>query len=304
VTNGDFERGDFSGWQTTGAVSVTSSARTGSYALTVGSSVALNGDSTASQTFVAPANMSQLSFWYKVVSPNDTVQYDWVAATLTDVAANTTSTVMARTCTNRGLWMQARAPITAGRQYRLTFRVHDDGNANDPTYAVFDDVQLLQSVPGMVLPVVTNGTFETGDLSGWQVSGANVSMLTPSMLGGCKSGTSCVQLGSTAATYGDSTITQKFMAGATASQLSFNYRMSCPGSVATDWITATLTYVDKNNNTITSTILPKTCAKTGAWTPVTTTVAPGTVYTLTITHRDNNSSVDPSYSVVDDVIMQ
>jgi hypothetical protein len=142
ITNGGFESGSLSGWTTTGTTSVVNSgAHTGTYAARTGSTSATNGDSSISQTFTAPTGTSALSFWYAVSCP-DTVTYDWVTATVKDNTTGTTTTVLAKTCTNTGAWTQVTGSVTAGHSYTLTLTSHDDNYAGDPTYCKFDDVTM------------------------------------------------------------------------------------------------------------------------------------------------------------------
>ena len=108
----------------------------------MGSANPFNGDSSIRQTFTAPAGTGHtLTFWYRVVC-TDSVTYDWATATLKDNTTNTTTTVLARTCTNNGTWVQKSASLTGGHSYTLTLIDHDDNWASppDPTYTLYDDV--------------------------------------------------------------------------------------------------------------------------------------------------------------------
>jgi hypothetical protein len=142
IVNGGFETGDLTGWTIGGATSISTTAHTGTYSAQVGSSSPFNGDSSISQAFTAPASTGHtLSFWYRVVC-TDTVTYDWATATLKDNTTNTTTTVLARTCTNNGTWVQKSVTLTGGHNYTLTLIDHDDNwtNPPDPTYTLYDDI--------------------------------------------------------------------------------------------------------------------------------------------------------------------
>jgi hypothetical protein len=140
IVNGGFEAGSLTGWTSVGTTAVVNTgAHSGAYAARVGGTGPTNGDSNISQTFTAPTGSTKVSFWYKNTCP-DTVTYDWATATLKDNTTGTTTTVLAKVCTNNNTWVQTTATITAGHSYTLTLISHDDNYAGDPTYTVFDDV--------------------------------------------------------------------------------------------------------------------------------------------------------------------
>jgi hypothetical protein len=140
IVNGGFETGALSGWTIGGAaISISTTAHSGSYSAMLGSTSPTNGDSTASQTFTIPTGGSTLSFYYQVVCP-DTVTNDWATVTLKDNTTNTTTTVLGKTCTSTGAWVQASTGVTAGHSYTITLLSHDDDNPADPTYTLYDDV--------------------------------------------------------------------------------------------------------------------------------------------------------------------
>ncbi|MFE3185724.1 exo-alpha-sialidase [Streptomyces violascens] len=146
VTNGGFETGTLSGWSGTGTTAVVNSgAHSGTYAARVGGTAPTNGNSTIVQTFTAPGGSPSLSFWYDVFCP-DTVTYDWATATLKDNTSGTTTTPLAKTCTNNQGWKQKTAALTAGHSYTLTLISKDDNYAGDPTYTLYDDVVVSGSV--------------------------------------------------------------------------------------------------------------------------------------------------------------
>ena len=139
---------------------------------------------------------------------------------------------------------------------------------------------------------ITNGGFESG-LTGWTATGASETAVSS----GCHGGTSCAQLGSTAATNGDSSIAQTFTAPTGTTGIAFWYKETCPDSVTYDWATATL---KDNTAGTTATLLAKVCS-TNAWTQVTGAVTAGHSYTLTLTSHDDNYASDPTYTLYDDV---
>ncbi|MFC9329216.1 hypothetical protein [Kitasatospora sp. NPDC057015] len=144
VVNGGFETGDFTSWTTTGTASVISGAlHSGNHAALMGSyKHGTNGDSSAAQTFTAPAGSSSLSFWYRSDCQDGDVGYGWSTATLKDQSTGTTTTVLAHTCPTDTNWHQVTARVTAGHAYTLTLISHDDGDSGgaDPTSTTYDDV--------------------------------------------------------------------------------------------------------------------------------------------------------------------
>jgi hypothetical protein len=233
--------------------------------------------------------MNLLSFWYKMSCP-DTVQFDWATATLTDVTAGTTQTVLPKICTTNA-WTEVTAPVTASHTYTLTLTSHDDDFAGDPSFTLFDDVTLSATAASAIV----NGGFETGTFTPWTPSGASESIVTTA-----HTGRFAAEMGSRTATNGDSSITQTFTALTGESTVAFFYEMTCPDTVQFDWATATLT--DDTSGT-TRTILPKTCT-TNSWTRVVANITPGHNYTLTLTSHDDDFAADPSFTLFDDVSTQ
>jgi len=140
ITNGGFESG-LSGWTVSGSAATSTTAHTGTAAARVGSTSPFNGDSSVTQAFNAPAAGGTLTFWYRVVC-TDTVTYDWATATLRDNTAGTTTTMLARTCSNTGAWSSKSATLVGSHSYTLMLIDHDDNYATDPTYTLYDDVTI------------------------------------------------------------------------------------------------------------------------------------------------------------------
>ncbi len=139
ITNGTFETANLTGWTAAGSTqAITTAAHSGSYGAQVGSTGA-STDSSIVQSFTAPTGSSTLGFWYDVTC-DDTIQYDWATATLRDNTTNTTTTVLAKTCTTGTGWHNTTAAVTPGHSYTLTLANHDDNIATDPTYTFYDDV--------------------------------------------------------------------------------------------------------------------------------------------------------------------
>jgi hypothetical protein len=155
-----------------------------------------------------------------------------------------------------------------------------------------DSPQLIVTSTTPASPI-TNGDFETGDLSGWTTAGS-----TSVIASGAHGGTNAAELGTTGATSGDSSIAQTFTAPSTGGTLGFWYAIHCNDTVSYDWATATL---KDNSAGTTATVLAKKCSNSGTWTQATSGLTGGHSYTLTLISHDDGYAGDPTYTLYDDV---
>jgi len=147
----------------------------------------------------------------------------------------------------------------------------------------------------VTLKGIVNGGFETGDFTGWTVTGKTAIVKTS------HTGSFAARVGSTSPST-SSTVAQTFTVPAAGGRLSFWYRMSCPDTLKYDWFTVTL----RDNATATSsTLQPRVCSKTGDWTHVTANVSShaGHSVTLTFVNHDDANPGDATYTLVDDAAL-
>ena len=138
---------------------------------------------------------------------------------------------------------------------------------------------------------IVNGDFESG-LSGWTATGTTSSSAV------AQSGNSAAQVGSQTVA-GASAISQTFTVPAGATGLSFWYQGVCNDTVQYSYATATLL---DNTSGATTTLLPKTCAKTGQWVQVTSgALAAGDSVTLTLANQGEVYQSDYGYTLYDNV---
>jgi hypothetical protein len=144
VQNPGFETGNLSSWTASGAFLpvVSSGGHAGTYAARLGSTSAVNGNSTLTQTVTVPSGSPSLTFWYQPHCP-DTITYDQIQMQVRSTSGTTLATVL-NVCNNSGTWTQASFNLSpyAGQPVVLWFNDHDDGYPSDPTYFLLDDVSL------------------------------------------------------------------------------------------------------------------------------------------------------------------
>ena len=294
VVNGGFETGTFSGWTTSGqATAVVVGGHSGSFAARLGTTSPTNGDSTTQQMVTVPAAGGTLTFWYQPHCP-DSLTYDQEQMQVRNTSGATLLTLL-NVCSNSGAWSQVSADLGAyaSQNVVLWFNSHDDNYATDPTYTLFDDVAINPTPPPSP-NILTNGGFETGNFSGWTISGQATAIVS-----GGHSGSFAARLGSTSPTNGDSVMRQTVTVPAAGGTLSFWYQPHCPD---------TLTYDQEQmqiRNTSGATLLTvlNVCSNSGAWTQVIQDLSAyrGQAIVLGFNNHDDNYAGDPTYTLFDDI---
>ncbi|TML74036.1 MAG: hypothetical protein E6G13_01580 [Actinobacteria bacterium] len=299
VANGGFETGDFSNWSASGVLVphvVTTSAHGGTYAAQLGASTAYNGNSTLTQTIAVPTGTSQLTFWYQPHCP-DTITYDQIQMQIRSTSGTTLATVL-NACTNTGAWTSVAFDTSAyaGQTVVLWLNTHDDNYPSDPTYALFDDVAVVNYVPAP--NVVQNPGFETGTLSPWTGSGA----FFPVIASGGHTGTNAARIGSTSAVNGNSTLTQTVTVPTGSPSLTFWYQPHCPDTITYDQIQM---QVRSTTGTTLATVL-NVCNNSGTWTQASFGMAPyaGQTVVLWFNDHDDGYASDPTYFLLDDIALR
>ncbi|WP_375425148.1 alkaline phosphatase family protein [uncultured Friedmanniella sp.] len=137
---------------------------------------------------------------------------------------------------------------------------------------------------------VSNGSFEPG-LTRWAVSGK-----TSTSRRLHHHGKRSAVAGSTAATTGDSIISQTVTVPSGRHTLSLWWAGRCTDTKAKAWATVV---VRRNSSGKTSTPLPRTCAKRGSWKKVTMKVTPGHSYTISMVTHDDGVAATPNRTYFD-----
>jgi hypothetical protein len=138
---------------------------------------------------------------------------------------------------------------------------------------------------------VGNGGFES-TLHGWATSGSTASSTYH------QQGHHSARAGSTAATTGDSIVSQTVTVPAGKHRLSVWWSGRCADTKAKAWATILFRH---NSSGTTSTLLPRTCVAKGSWKKVTTKVTPGHSYTLSLVNHDDGRAATPNRTYFDHV---
>ena len=77
----------------------------------------------------------------------DSAAYDWATATLYDNTKSSLTWAMPNICEVSAAWKKVTIGITSGHSYTLTLISHDDNTYKDPSYTLFDQIQLIYLDP-------------------------------------------------------------------------------------------------------------------------------------------------------------
>jgi hypothetical protein len=146
LSNGDFETGALSSWQTSGTTSIVNKGCHGGEACARVGGAYGSADSAIQQTVNVPATRPSLTLWHQSVC-RDSVQKAWLNIELRSTSGQLLRTLLSDTCTKTGNWAQLRADLTAfaGQSVVLVVNNHDDLIPWSATNALIDDVAISGS---------------------------------------------------------------------------------------------------------------------------------------------------------------
>ena len=80
------------------------------------------------QKFVVPAGATSLSLWYDDVCTGSVASNDYVTVTLRDNSIGHTTTILAKTCSNTGSFVQVVVSLSGYANHKATLELisHDD----------------------------------------------------------------------------------------------------------------------------------------------------------------------------------
>jgi hypothetical protein len=196
-------------------------------------------------------------------------------------------------------------PVTSGNASTMTVTTSSGTPAGTSTITVTGTSSSTShsattslTVSGGGGAVVTNGGFETGNLSGWTTSGAFLPRVVSTPV---HTGSFAAQVGSTSPVNGDSILTQTITVPGGSSTLSFWYNPHCPDTLQFDQEQA---QIRSTSGSTLATVL-NVCSNSQTWTHVTFDMTPfaGQTVVLWFNDHDDGFSSDPTVTYLDDVTL-
>jgi hypothetical protein len=141
IGNGSFESG-LKRWATSGTTAYsTVMHHQGKRSAFAGSKAATKGDSIISQTVAVSEGKHTLSLSW-AGRCDDSKSKAWATIVVRRNSSGTTSTMLPRTCVQKGAWKKVQLKVTPGQSYTISLVNHDDGVASTPNRTYFDYVRL------------------------------------------------------------------------------------------------------------------------------------------------------------------
>ncbi len=285
------------GSSSTMTVVVRSSVTPGNYSVRV-----LGTEGAISHYVDVPIEVLAVPDFTIAVSPANPsmAQGGTATATVSTTAVGTVGTIFLSTYpTPPGLTASlSPSSVTAGGVATLTISVSYGAAPGDYSVVVVGTEGSITHMATVLVSVtlkgLVNGGFETGDTTGWSSTGTTAAVPLS------HTGTYGGQIGSTSAS--DSMLSQTFTVPASGGKLTFWYRMSCQDKVKDDWFMVAL--LDGVTGTG-QTILGPVCSRIITWTKVTVNLSShaGHYVTLTFANHDDTNPADPTFTLVDDVVL-
>lgn len=141
---------------------------------------------------------------------------------------------------------------------------------------------------------LTNGSFELG-VAGWAGSGSVASVSTAR-----HGGTLAARAGKSAASSGDSILSQTVSVPPGASKLTVAWKGRCQDKVSKAYATI---IVKQHEPARKLTLLPRTCTRSSKWHSAGLAVRPGLTYTVSLINHDDGKKSTPNRSYFDDIAL-